>query len=300
MERLQKVIASAGVASRRRAEDFVRAGRVCVNGQVVRELGTKVDPERDDIRVDGQRISPGPERVYILLHKPAGYVTTRHDPQGRPTVLDLLQGDAQAGAGRSRSPRTSGPSPIGSVYPVGRLDQPSAGLVLLTNDGEVAYVLAHPRYQVRKVYHVWTQRPVSDTEQCRLLEGIPLEEGIARAVQVRPLSRTKGRGSRTRGRESGQSEIRNPKSEIRNPKSEMGCGLEIVLTEGRKREVRRMLEAMGHTVKRLVRRQIGPLPLGSLRPGQWRYLEPAEVARLQEFVRERKASQQKAIRKLGN
>jgi pseudouridine synthase len=243
--------------------------------------------------VDGQRINPGSERVYVLLHKPAGYVTTRHDPQGRPTVLDLLQGEAQAGAGRSRSPQTSGPSPVGSVYPVGRLDQPSAGLVLLTNDGEVACVLTHPRYQVRKIYHVWTQRPVSQVEHRRLLEGIPLEEGLARAVQVRPLSKAEGRRPRARGRESGQ-------SEIRNPKSEMGCGLEIVLTEGRKREVRRMLAALGHTVERLVRTQIGPLQLGTLRPGQWRYLEPAEVARLQEFVRERKARRPKAIRKLGN
>jgi len=201
-------------------------------------MGTKVDPYQDDIWVNGRRIGPPRKQVFILLHKPLGYITTRKDPQGRPTVMDLVKEVAP------------------SVYPVGRLDQFSTGLVLLTNDGEVAYVLTHPRYQVQKVYHVWTQHAVPQADQRKLRKGIRLADGMARAVQVRSL----------------------PKDPT---------GLELVLTEGRKHQIRRMLAALGHRVTRLMRTAIGPLHIGTLAPGQWRYLNPQEIQQLRDFVRER-------------
>lgn len=203
-------------------------------------MGTKVDPRHDDIWVNGRRIVLSRKRIFILLHKPPGYITTRQDPQGRPTVMDLVQ------------------EVVPSVYPVGRLDQFSTGLVLLTNDGDVAYVLTHPRYQVQKVYRVWTRYPVSLAEQKNLQKGITLEDGVARAIEVHPLPG--------------------------DPR-----GLELVLTEGRKHQIRRMIAALGHRVTRLVRTALGPLQLGTLAPGQWRYLDVQEIHQLRDFVRERKS-----------
>lgn len=203
-------------------------------------MGTKVDPHRDDIWVDGRRIDLSRKRIFILLHKPLGYITTRKDPQGRPTVMDLVQ------------------EVVPSVYPVGRLDRFSTGLMLLTNDGDVAYVLTHPRYQVQKVYRVWTQYPLSLAEQKKLQKGIKLEDGLARAIEVHPLPG--------------------------DPK-----GLELVLIEGRKRQIRRMLAALGHRVTHLIRIALGPLQLGTLAPGQWRYLNTQEIRQLRDFIQERKS-----------
>lgn len=231
-ERLQKVLAASGVASRRRAEEIIRQGRVTVNGRVVVEMGFRVDPERDDVCVDGQKLTP--ERLaYILLHKPRGYVCTARDPQGRPTVLDLVR---DAGA---------------RVYPVGRLDYDSSGLLLLTNDGPLSFALTHPRHRVEKTYRVRVAGRLSAATFDRLRQGVRLSDGMTAPARVRELSRV--------GDDS---------------------WLEIVLCEGRNRQVRRMLAAVGHQVKELVRVRVGDLTLGNLPPGAFRHLSEAEVARL--------------------
>lgn len=233
LERLQKFMARCGVASRRACETTIAEGRVRVNGRVVREPGTKIDPATDRVEVDGRILTPPEELVYIALHKPRGYVTTVHDPQGRPTVMDLVQ---DAGA---------------RVYPVGRLDADSEGLLLLTSDGRLAHRLMHPRYGVEKRYRVTVQGTVSDEALQMLAEGVPLEDGMTAPARVRLLARG--------GRRS---------------------VLEITLSEGRKRQVRRMCRHVGHPVVRLVRTAVGPVELGALPPGACRRLTDAEVARL--------------------
>src|SRR5207247_7054257 len=191
-ERLQKVLAHAGIASRRAAEDLMRAGRVWVDGRPATELGMRVDATRARIEVDGQRVNVHPDREYVLLNKPAGYVTTSSDPQGRPTVMDLVRA-------RTR------------LYPIGRLDADTQGLLLLTNDGELTHRLTHPRYQVPKTYLAEVEGTVPEESSRKLVEGVRLDDGTARAVSARVVGRTKGR-----------------------------THVELVLTEGRKREVRRM------------------------------------------------------------
>ncbi len=234
-ERLQKVLARAGVASRRRAEELIRAGRVTVNGRVVTELGARVDPERDVVRVDGRPVRREPP-TYILLHKPVGVVSTTRDPQGRRTVLDLL------------------PDLGVRLYPVGRLDYDSSGLLLLTNDGELAHRLTHPRFGVEKVYRVRVQGHPSEDDLERLRRGVRLAEGPTAPARVRVLRRDAD-----------------------------GTWLEVALREGRNRQVRRMLAALGYGVRALVRVREGPLALRGLQPGQWRHLSDQEVRRLKDI-----------------
>jgi 23S rRNA pseudouridine2605 synthase len=233
--RLQKLLARAGLASRRGAEDLIRAGRVRVNGNVVTVLGTTVDPAHDDVQVDGRRVRVA-EPVWIALYKPAGHVTTRRDPQGRPTVYDLL------------------PPRLRRLFHVGRLDVASEGLLLLTNDGDAANRLLHPRYEVERVYEVEVAGSVDTTARSRLLQGVPLGDGIARAIDVRRLTPV------ARGRDR----------------------LRITLTEGRNREVRRMFAALGYDVRRLRRVRYGPVRLARLAPGTWRPLTARERQALEE------------------
>lgn len=227
--RVQKFLARAGVASRRSAESLIREGRVRINGERLAELGDSVDPEHDRVEVDGRLVTAGPV-VWIAFHKPAGHVTTRRDPQGRPTVYDLL-------------PREHRP-----LQHVGRLDAASEGLLLLTNDGDGANRLLHPRYGVDRVYEVEVRGVPGQDVVRLLLEGVRLDDGVARAAEVRrltPLAAGRGR-------------------------------LRLLLREGRNREVRRMLDAVGHPVLSLRRMRYGPVSLGRLRPGEWRPLTVAE------------------------
>lgn len=234
-ERLQKILAQAGVASRRGSEKLIEAGRVAINGRVVTALGTKADPRRDTITVDGAIISQAEPPVYIILHKPPGVLSAASDERGRTTVVDLVDAPQR-------------------IYPVGRLDLPSEGLILLTNDGELTKRLTHPRYGVEKEYRV-------------LVRGQPsaavLERWRAGGIEVdgRPVT---GAVVELLDREGQDSWLR------------------IVLTEGRKREIREVGKALGHPVKTLRRLRIGPLRLGDLKPGQWRHLTPAELARLKQ------------------
>jgi len=242
--RLQKILSTAGVASRRASEQLILEGRVTVNGAVVRELGTRADPGHDDIRVDGRRIRTDVRQRYILLHKPRGYVTTRRDPEGRPTVLDLL--------GRH----------VGYIYPVGRLDYDSEGLLLMTTDGALAEQLTHPRHSVERVYEVIVLGAPDDAAIEKLRRGVYLD------------------GRRTSG-----AEVRRGQT----VKSSDGITTRLVMTlfEGRNRQVRRMCQAVGHPVRSLTRVSMGPLTLGRLRPGEWRDLTVAEVAALRHPDRRR-------------
>ena len=236
MERLQKILAHAGIASRRAAEKLIAEGRVTVNGKAVRELGTKADPAHDDIRVDGRRVK-GPERLrYILLYKPAGYVTTRSDPQRRRTVMDLIGGVREY------------------VYPVGRLDFDTEGLLLLTNDGDLAAMLMHPRHEVDRTYEAHVAGVPDDDAIDRLRRGIPLDGRRTQPADVVLLNK--------------------------RPNDREGVLL-ITIREGRNRQVRRMLEAVGHPVRTLRRTKIGPVSDRRLRPGEWRDLSAREVAALQ-------------------
>ncbi|MEJ5298276.1 MAG: pseudouridine synthase [Armatimonadota bacterium] len=233
-ERLQKVLAACGCGSRRECERFIVDGRVAVNGVVVTELGTRTDPERDRITLDGRPVQPPPLR-YIALYKPRGVASTRRDPHARRTVMDFLPPDLQR------------------LYPVGRLDVPSEGLVLLTNDGDLANRLTHPRYGVPKVYRVTVSGIVTNAEVEMLRRGMDLEDG-----------RTLPAGVVVDARDLKEDRTR----------------LEVVLTEGRKRIIRRMFEALGHETLRLKRMAIGPVTLRGLRPGEWRELTPEELAML--------------------
>ncbi len=230
-QRVQKVLAAAGLGSRRACEQLIAQGRVAVDGEQV-TLGAKADPSSSVITVDGERIHTNPSLAYLLLNKPPGVVTTVSDPQGRPTVMDLVP----------TSPR---------VYPDGRLDQDTEGLLILTNDGELANRLAHPRYEVEKTYVAQVRGAPKRQSIRALLEGVELDDGPARARSVREL------GS------SGDKTL-----------------IELVIAEGRKREVRRMLQAVDIPLERLARVKIGPLPLGDISPGKFRPLNSAEVRAL--------------------
>jgi pseudouridine synthase len=239
VERLQKILSQAGVASRRASEQLMRDGRVSVNGTTVRELGSKADPARDDIRVDGRRIRLAERHRYLLLNKPRGYVTTRSDPQKRPTVLDLV-GVREY------------------VYPVGRLDFDSEGLLLLTNDGDLAAQLTHPRHGVPRVYEA-------------TVLGIPDRHDLDRL----------GRGIVIEGRRTQPAEVQLLPAG-RDPKH---ATLRITVREGRNRQVRKMCEAIGHPVDLLRRVAIGPIRDNRLKPGQWRELTMEEVAKLRAMIR---------------
>jgi pseudouridine synthase len=237
--RLQKILSTAGVASRRTAEELIAQGRVMVNGRTVTEPGTKADPARDEIKVDGRRIKAPSGRRYILLYKPRGYITTRSDPQRRPTVLDLLT--------------TGGVREY--VYPVGRLDYDSEGLLLLTSDGDLAARLTHPRHGVEREYHV-------------RVRGVPEERQIERL----------GRGIMVEGRRTAPATVALHK--IIDAESGPQAVLSVVIREGRNRQVRNMCDAIGHPVVRLRRVRIGPITDDRIRPGEFRDLEPREVAAL--------------------
>ena len=234
MLRLQKILAQAGVASRRASEKLIAEGRVTVNGKTVQDMGVKADPVADDVRVDGRRLKAERPR-YILLYKPSGVVTTRSDPQRRRTVLDLLGGVREY------------------VYPVGRLDYDTEGLLLLTNDGELAATLTHPRHGVERTYEAH-------------VVGIPDENAIARLRTGIPLD-----GRRT---------LPAVVTLVNAGRRDKYGVLRITIREGRNRQVRRMCEAVGHPVRTLKRVRIGPITDKRLKPGEWRELTQGEVEKL--------------------
>ncbi len=230
-DRLQKVLAQRGIGSRRVCEDLIAAGRVTVNGEVA-ILGRRIHPESDQVEVDGKHVGVQPGRVHYLLNKPAGVVTTAKDPQGRPTVVELVPTE----------PR---------VFPVGRLDRDTEGLLLLTNDGELANRLTHPRYGIEKEYLASVEGIVSPRDLRRLREGVELEDGMTAPAKV----------------------------------SQPSPGVvRLTIHEGRNRQVRRMCDAVGHPVTRLVRVRIGPISDRTMPPGRWRELTPTELRALEQAV----------------
>jgi pseudouridine synthase len=234
MERLQKILSQAGVASRRASEQLMLEGRVTVNGETIREMGTKADPATDDIRVDGRRIKVVERHVYLLLNKPRGYVTTRSDPQKRPTVIDLLKGVREY------------------IYPVGRLDYDSEGLLILTNDGDLAARLTHPRHGVPRVYEARVLGEPDAHDLDRLSKGVSIDGRRTEPAKVALLA---------------------------------PGHLRITVHEGRNRQVRKMCEAIGHPVKELRRVSIGPIRDAKLKLGYWRELSPQEVDSLRRATR---------------
>ncbi|MGA2902425.1 MAG: pseudouridine synthase [Candidatus Korobacteraceae bacterium] len=258
-ERLQKIIAAAGVASRRKAEQLIAGGLVSVNGQIVTELGTKADPERDHIKVNGKLLSGAERHVYLLLHKPKGYVTTVTDPQGRPTVLDLVRGI------KAR------------VYPVGRLDYLSEGLLLLTNDGELAQKLTHASSHVPKTYVVKVSgKPTA--EQIEKLRG-----GVMLRPERSPLKTPAGRLPRVGQRRRSEA-VRTAPVRIQLVREGDNPWYEMTLVEGRNRQIRRMFEEIGHHVEKIRRVRYGPLEL-DVEPGKLRHLTTREVAKLKASLR---------------
>jgi 23S rRNA pseudouridine2605 synthase len=235
LARLQKILSAARIASRRASEQLILEGRVMVNGETVRELGAKADPEKDSIKVDGRRIKTDIPHRYIVLYKPKGYVTTRKDPEGRKTVMDLI-GDSQY------------------IYPVGRLDYDTEGLLLLTTDGDLAARLMHPRHEVDKEYEVIVLGVPDPRALDKLKKGVYIEGGRTSPAHVHVGSTVAGRKPTTL--------------------------LTITIGEGRNRQIRKMCSAVGLPVRDLRRIRMGPITLGRLRPGQWRELTPAEVKRL--------------------
>ncbi len=239
-ERLARFLAHAGVASRRHAEELIAAGRVQVNGEIVTTQGTRIDPTRDQVSVNGQRVQASTRLVYLLLHKPPGYISTAHDPQGRPTVLDLLPRELRALR----------------VYPVGRLDIDTSGLLLLTNDGDFALRLTHPRYTTEKHYEA-------------LVRGIPGRDALASLAEGVVIME-----------DDGQSHTTAPARVSVLRREGLNSLLALTIHEGHKRQIRRMLLAVGYPVQELARVGIGPLTLKGVAMGKWRYLTDAEVKML--------------------
>jgi len=231
-ERLQKILARAGIASRRQSEALILEGRVTVNGRVVTRLGTKADPRRDDVRVDGRRIGAGVDHVYVLLNKPRGVLSTMENDPEHPTLNQYVTLPQR-------------------LYPVGRLDVTSEGLILLTDDGELANRLTHPRYEHEKEYRVTVNGRPSDETLDAWRRGVVLDDRRTAPARVDILRVDKE-----------------------------GSLLRVVMREGRKRQIRRVAALLGHPVKRLLRVRLGPLQLGLLEPGQWRYLTEKEIAEL--------------------
>jgi 23S rRNA pseudouridine2605 synthase len=248
--RLQKILSTAGIASRRAAETLIQEGRVSVNGKTVAELGSKADPETDDIRVDGRRVKAPAARRYILMYKPRGYITSRSDPEQRPTVIDLL---AKGGVREY-------------VYPVGRLDYESEGLLILTSDGELAERLMHPSHEVGREYHVRVRGVPDDHALDRLARGVMID-----------------------GRKTSPAEVKVLK--IIEASSGEDAMLSLVIHEGRNRQVRKMCEAVGHFVVRLRRVRIGPIHDEHIRPGEFRDLDEREVAALKRVAAKSRGSQ---------
>lgn len=233
--RLHKYIASCGLASRRAAEKMIADGRVRVNGEIITTAGTKINPRQDNVQVDNVPVQQKKENKYILLFKPRGTITTVRDPFGRKTVMELL--------------------PYDDIFPVGRLDQDTEGLLLLTDDGELAYRLTHPRFKVRKKYHVWVKGTPAPEKLKLLREGINLEEGSLSPAEVKTVNR---------------------KGEC--------CIMEIIIHEGKKRQIKRMCFAIGHPVISLKRVGFAFLTLKGLRPGAYRHLKQEEVKRLKHLA----------------
>jgi pseudouridine synthase len=231
VERLQRSLARAGFGSRRACEELIAAGRVEINGRVA-TLGDRLDPAIDQVRVDGSKVNVNPELRTFALHKPRGVTTTMRDPHAERDLSGFLPKGVH-------------------VFPVGRLDRDTEGLLLLTNDGSLAHRLTHPRYAIEKEYLAEVDRPPSHRQLARLRRGVELDDGIARAVDARWAGGAAGRG-----------------------------GVRLVMVEGRKREVRRMLDAVELPVRRLIRVRVGPIRLGKLRPGDVRELEPEDVRAL--------------------
>lgn len=232
-ERLQKYLADCGVASRRASEKIIAEGRVRVNGKIITQQGTKVDPLKDSVQVDGKEVRAEEKAVYLLLNKPAGYVTTVKDPQGRPTVIDLLQ-DIQE-----------------RVFPVGRLDYETEGLLLLTNDGELAYRMTHPKFQMVKTYIATVKGQLSEEKLARLRDGIKLEDGMTKPAKVKVIRREKYK-----------------------------TVFEIQISEGRNRQIRRMCKTVGNPILELKRISVDNLTLDKVEVGEYRHLTPDEVDRL--------------------
>jgi len=232
MVRLQKFLAEAGVASRRAAEKLIREGHIEVNGEVVTELGSKVDPAKDRVAVDSRPVKVR-RKVYVAINKPKGYISTRSDPEKRRIVTDLL------------------PPEWRNLYPVGRLDYDTEGLIFLTNDGEFALRLTHPRYGMRKIYEATVEGRIESQQLGKLMEGIRDEGELLKARRARVVSSNNTRSV-----------------------------VEVELTEGKNREIRRMFQALGYEVSRLTRTQIGRIKLGELRSGKWRTLTEPEIKSL--------------------
>lgn len=250
-ERLQKLIAAAGIASRRHAEEIIAAGEVTINGKVVTTPGTKADPEQDHIKVRGRLINPllqTREKFYVLLNKPRGYLTSLADPEGRPLITELV------------------PHSLGRLHPVGRLDFNTEGLLLLTNDGDFTNLITSARNHVAKVYAVKVKGVPPENAIARLRRGITLEDGVRTA----------------------------PAEIEKIEESDTNCWYEVVLREGRNQQIRRMFEAIGHSVLKLRRVKIGFLKDERLAPKQWRFLAPAEVARFMNSGKRKRLPQPKA------
>jgi len=242
--RLQKVIARSGLASRRAAETLIQEGRVTVNGKTVTVLGTCIDPKRDHVKVNGRHLKPQPPDMFLMLHKPAGYVSTMIDPLNRPTIADLLD---------RGSIRT---------FPVGRLDCDSEGLLLLTNNGEIAQACLHPRNHVTKTYLVKIKGFLENEEMTKLRKGLILEDGPTATAHVRRIRR-----------------------------AEANSWIEMTISEGRNHQVKRMLECVGHPVLKLKRMKFGPLALGDLPVGANRYLTDDEANALRVLLHRHSSSQ---------
>jgi len=226
--RLNKFISNAGITARRKADELIFTGRVTVNMQTVTEPGTKVNPEKDVVKVDGEKVKPQTEFIYVVLFKPRGYVTTTHDEKGRPTVMDLIGLNTR-------------------LYPIGRLDYDTDGVLLLTNDGEFSNMMMHPRHKIFKTYFAKLDKPIEDNDERKLREGV--------MIDGKPTSRAKVRIIPNTGEQN----------------------IWISIHEGRNRQVRRMLETLGYLVQRLKRVEYARIGLDGLKPGEWRYLTPEEL-----------------------
>lgn len=274
--RLQKFLARAGVASRRGSENLMTAGRVTVNGQVVTELGSKVDPLVDEVAVDGVpvRLAAGP--VTIMLHKPAGYVTTMSDPQGRPTVADLVPTDRYPG-----------------LFPIGRLDFDTTGLLLFSTDGELGNGLLHPRHHVEKRYLALVNGKPTPEELARLERGIRLDDGMTAPAKASLVDGAQAKRALAMLEVPPAVPDHEPNGSVPSPqraailrkRSQERTVVRVVLREGRKRQVKRMLSAIKHGVLALHRDSFGPIELGDLPRGQWRELTPEEVAALHASIK---------------
>jgi 23S rRNA pseudouridine2605 synthase len=232
--RLQKILSQAGVTSRRKAEEYIQQGRVRVNGKIVDQLGAKADPDRDEIHVDGKKIEPKQPRISVLLNKPDGYITSLHDPEGRPTVAKLVDN-----------------LPV-RLYPVGRLDYHTEGLLILTNDGEFAQKIEHPSHSIEKVYLAKVKGIPHPMEMKKLREGITIEGRKTLPAKIKIIETRKN------------------------------AWIEVVIREGRQNQIRKMFDAIKHPVLKLKRVAIGSLRDDRLRPGEYRMLKPQEIRKLVE------------------